>query len=875
MFPEIQFYPVFFFLLVLAIVLLGFPIFLRQKDQKGSSNYFLWLMMACFIYSVFNVLELMLVDQELKIAMAKFQYLGAVLLGPLMLLFSLHYTRNEIRHQNLFRFIIFLVPVINLIMVGTNELHHLFYSSFSLQSNGYFNLLVSEKGIFYWVHQGYTLTLLILSLGLLLIMVRQVPPSEARQVFMVIFGLASPLLFYLWYLLGEVPYQINPIPLGFLGTGIFVFLGLKKFKLFKIAPLAYRTLFDNLKEGVLVTDVDNEFVTCNLAANNILGFNILEASQPLMAIAQNWPEISDVVQSSKKHVVREFVRENEGYDQWFLITKSQIMDKAQMEIGSIVLIRDISQEKHYQFQIEKSREEAESANKAKSDFLANMSHEIRTPLNGVIGFTELLTNTQLNDQQDRYAKTALNSANALLDLINDILDLAKIEAGKTEINIQKVNLLELLENIINVMSYHAHEKNLELILELDDDIPDLVFLDELKLKQVLINLINNSLKFTQVGEVILKIENLGWSGETSNGTFHLRFIIADTGIGIEDNKKQLIFDAFSQADSSTTKKFGGTGLGLTISSKLLFLLGSQMNLESQAGKGSRFYFDLNLKSEGGLVRYPDFGQLSTILLIDDNKLAGENIKDFCKRSNVQTWLTGSIHQAFKWIEEAHEFKVIMLNQKILGKSSITAMERMMALYSSKGKNAQFVPIIYANDQEDLVRKYKDIGCQGILDKPVTLKKLQLLFESLLMKEETVPKNILPENRMVQHPKVKLLLVEDNAVNRMLIRVFVDRLYPNTYIIEAENGNTAYQLFLAELPDLVITDINMPGMKGYELCEAIRKHPSGKMIPIIGFSANVFIPDDEKTRYSCFDDYLTKPVMQKKFASIMNKWMPDK
>jgi two-component system, NarL family, sensor histidine kinase BarA len=233
MFPEIQFYPVFFLLLVLAVLLLGFPIYLRKKDQKGPFNYFLWLMMACFIYSVFYVMELMLVDQELKIAMTKIQYLGAVFLGPLVLLFTLHYTRNEIPQQNLFRVILFLVPVTNLILVGTNELHYLFYSAFSLQSNGYFDLLISEKGSFYWIHQGYTLTLLVLSLRLLFLMMRQVPPSESRQVLMVILGISSPLLVYLWYLLGEVPYQIDPIPLGFLGTGIFVFLGLKKYKTFQ------------------------------------------------------------------------------------------------------------------------------------------------------------------------------------------------------------------------------------------------------------------------------------------------------------------------------------------------------------------------------------------------------------------------------------------------------------------------------------------------------------------------------------------------------------------------------------------------------------------------------------------------------------------
>ncbi|MEX2565180.1 MAG: histidine kinase N-terminal 7TM domain-containing protein [Cyclobacteriaceae bacterium] len=877
MFPEIQFYPVFFLLLLLAVVLLGFPMYLyiRKNDKKRPFNYFLWLMMACFIYSIFYFLELLLVDPELKIAMMKIQYLGAVLFGPFTLLFTLHYTRNEISHNKQIMLILFLVPAINLILVGTNELHHLFYASFSLQYNGYFDLLVTEKGIFYWVHQGYTLTLLFISLGLLFLMIREVPPSESRQVFMVISGLSSPLLVYLWYLLGEVPYQIDPIPLGFLGTGIFVFLGLKRFKLFKIAPLAYRTLFDNLKEGVLVTDVAGEFVTCNLAANNTLGFNILDESNPLQAIAQHWPEISDMIQSPKKHVVLEFVREYTGYNQWFLITKSQIMDQSQTEMGSIVLIRDVSQEKHYQFQIEQSREEAESANKAKSEFLANMSHEIRTPLNGVIGFTELLSNTQLNDQQDRYAKTALSSANALLDLINDILDLAKIEAGKTELNIQRVNLMEVLENIINVMSYHAHAKNLELILEVDDQLPEFVFLDELKLKQVLVNLLNNSLKFTRTGEVIFKIENLGRSQETSESGPLLRFIILDSGIGIEGKKKQLIFDAFSQADSSTTKTFGGTGLGLTISSKLLYLMGSQIKLESQAGKGSRFYFDLDLKSEGGLVSYPDFGPLTDILLIDNNKFSGENIKGFFKRSNIRTWLTKSIPQALKWLEEGHEFKVIMLNQRTMGISSIIAMERMIEMYKSQKRKARFVIIIYSNDKEELVRKYNEIGCDGILDKPVTLKKIQLLFDGLLKKEKTGSNKLLSENRKENHPGVKLLLVEDNAVNRMLIRVFFERLYPKTYLIEAENGNTAYQIFLSELPDLVITEISMPGMNGYELCAAIRKHPAGKLIPIIGFSANAFIADDEKARHSGFDDYLTKPVVQKKFASIMSKWIPKK
>ncbi len=870
--------------MLLLLVVVGIaPVLLIlfiKKDERGKvSTYFSALMIACFVYSISNVLELTMTTIPLKLLMYKGMYVGAVSFAPLVLLFTLVYTEREkwITQERLY--LLFLVPAINILLVWTNDYHTFFYSSFELSKKGEILFLLTGKGFGYWLHQSYTLLLLFVSLYLLLKRIKEVPPSDSKQVFMVILGLCSPLLVYLFYITSKGPLVVDYITFSFLGTGLFFYLGLTRYNLFKIAPIAYRTLFDNMQEGVLVTDTYGSLITLNLAAANMLELKTINQKVALKVIEKGWPDIHELIISSEDYRMIEFSCEKEDYLNWYLVSKSSIKGHNRKVVGSIILLRDITQEKLFQIEIQQSREEAEEANRAKSEFLANMSHEIRTPLNGVIGFTELLSNTQLNDQQSKYATTALNSANALLDLINDILDLAKIESGKSETNIKPLHLYELLETILDVLSFQAHNKGLELLLDLDPRIGDVIESDELKIKQVLINLLNNALKFTEKGQVILKLALLNTENQEKTGEISIRFSVIDSGIGIPKGKQQLIFDAFSQADSSTTKKFGGTGLGLTISNKLLKLLDSSIQLKSEIGVGSDFYFDLKVKAPNFKIHNENLSELNEVLIIDGNEVSGNVIKTCCERFNMKVLHVVSITDAFFVLESNLNIRLVILNNSLLGKNSVWTMQKMMVIVEDRPKEVNFIAALGSIEQETIIKSYRSIGCQSFLYKPATPAKLERLFKGLL-KVSTVKQDF-PRGRNVHSvplkPKdpFKLLIAEDNAVNRMLVKIYMEKLDPNAIILEAENGEEALQLLKSSSkPDLVITDINMPKLDGYELLKAIRSKPSTIQIPVIGFTANAFQSEEEAIKNAGFNGFLTKPVVQEKFRKVVMKWLKN-
>ncbi|MCC5936411.1 MAG: response regulator [Lunatimonas sp.] len=853
---------------VIWMLISGFiPLLLALNSHKLRKSkevkYFAYLMVSCSLYSFFYAGELASTELSNKVLFLKLQYLGAVLFGPMLFLLVLHYSGNGKQAIGRYANSIFIVPLGILLAVFSNDSHYLFYTSYDSVFHGNLHVLVTEKGPIYWIHQGYTVALLLMSQVYLVRMLVLGTVTDARQVYLVWLGAVLPIVAYIIHLMGIVASQLDPIPISFIGTGVFVFWGLVRFRLFKETPIVYKTLFESIADGVLVVDQRGKLVNHNPAILHMIGGDMAK-------VPSIWEAIRQGLQQENGPDKTVFPWHTPSERRWYAASVSLITGAGMEVFGKIIVVRDITAEIAYRKALEEAKEEAEQANLAKSEFLANMSHEIRTPLNGVIGFTELLGNTALSEQQKRYVATAFSSANVLLDLINNVLDLSKIEAGKMELDIQKVNLRQVIRNIADVLSFQAAKDHIEFVLHVAPEVPHKFLGDEIKIKQVLINLLNNAFKFTHEGEVVLRIS----LEERRGNSVRLRFEVQDSGIGIPEEKQAMIFEAFSQADASTTKKYGGTGLGLTISTRLLNLMGSKLELSSEEGKGSVFSFelpDIELVEENPFLTkaFPDFSpallvgfqggiEEALVFYLNHLKIATTSIFAF---TDALEWLSGhpDVNLLFVHVEKSQEGEFSYQMRHFIGKLPPSIRNRCCMVFP-------------ADTPEETFSATYAMGCRRKLIKPFLLMDMVYQFEKWGALQVAPELSGLDGAKKSAELDVKVLVAEDNAVNRMLVKVYLSNLFPSLTVIEAENGQDAFDLYLREKPDLVITDIHMPGMNGYELATKIRSGETTKRIPILALTANVLEGQVEQCRKAGIDDFVSKPVRQETFKGVLEKWL---
>lgn len=546
------------------------------------------------------------------------------------------------------------------------------------------------------------------------------------------------------------------------------------------------------------------------------------------------------------------------------------------------LLVNVSKRAESEKMLMSAKEQAEAANRAKSEFLANMSHEIRTPLNSVIGFTELLNKTPLNISQKKFVENANISAQSLLEIINDILDFSKIEAGKLELSPIKINIIEIAEQVCEMVKYQAIQKGIELLLNIQPNLPVYGIADPIRIKQILVNLMSNALKFTEKGEVELKVSFESAGQNDGKYTFAVR----DTGIGITQEEQKKLFRAFTQADSSTTRRFGGTGLGLVISNHLAEKMGDKIHMKSTWGKGSEFSFSITTKifeiNTPGNRRVQN---IKRILIVDDNKNNREILQSTLESWGIETISCKDGFEALKTIKTSPPFEVMIIDYKMPLINGIETI-RMLRGETSHVKTKLPVIIMCSSDDDSLINE--ESRRYGMIYKLVKPVKTGELFEYLRNLTETgiiVPENYPGDKSGEKERKkdsaadsgenlVKILVAEDVQMNMILIKTLLNSFIPNADIIEARNGMEAVELYNTEFPDLIIMDVQMPQMDGLEATREIRKVElkSGRHTPVIALTAAASEEDEEKCRNAGMDDFLTKPIEQGKLNELINHYL---